>query len=197
MMKPLQKPLAVIRSVDLASAPKWGLTVLSMSLIAACSTPAPPSAPPVEAKAAEAPAPQPVAEQSTVAVVVATTESPRDAFERALSGVAKESVFFDFDRFAIKSDQVTAITDNAQLASSYPSDYLTLQGNCDERGSREYNLALGQRRADAVKTRLVLLGIAEERIETISFGKEKPRELCHSETCWSENRRADFVHELK
>src|SRR6266403_1654591 len=75
----------------------------------------------------------------------------------------------------------------------YANDYLTLQGNCDERGSREYNLALGQRRADAVKQRLRLLGIPETRVETVSFGKEKPRELCHNESCWSMNRRVDFV----
>jgi peptidoglycan-associated lipoprotein len=68
-----------------------------------------------------------------------------------------------------------------------------LKGNCDERGSREYNLALCQRRADAVKQSMILLGVPQERIETISFGKEKPRALCDEQTCWAKNRRADFV----
>ena len=119
------------------------------------------------------------------------------AFERMRSGLTDRSVYFDFDKYAIKPDQNSAITDNAKLATTYSSDNVTLQGNCDERGSREYNLALGQRRADAVKQRLVLLGVPESRIETVSFGKEKPRATCHNESCWSQNRRADFVHEWK
>jgi peptidoglycan-associated lipoprotein len=119
------------------------------------------------------------------------------AFEKMRAALTSQSVYFDFDKAMIKPDQVTAITENAKLASTYSNDSVTLQGNCDERGSREYNLALGQRRADAVKQRLVLLGVPETRIETISFGKEKPRALCHDETCWSQNRRADFVHQWK
>jgi len=118
-------------------------------------------------------------------------------FEKMRDGVTRESVYFDFDKSAIKPDQLGAITDNAKVATTYSNDYVTLQGNCDERGSREYNLALGQRRADAVKQRMVLLGVPDGRIETISFGKEKPRALCHDESCWSQNRRVDFVHEWK
>ena len=120
-----------------------------------------------------------------------------EAFERMRAGVTNTAVYFDFDKALIKSDQTATITDNAKLASSFSSDYVTLQGNCDERGSREYNLALGQRRADAVRERLLLLGVPESRIETVSFGREKPRSLCHNETCWQENRRADFVHAWK
>jgi len=119
------------------------------------------------------------------------------AFERARSALTVTSVYFDYDKSVIKPDQVSAITENGNLANAYANDYLTLQGNCDERGSREYNLALGQRRADAVKQRLLLLGIPETRVETVSFGKEKPRDLCHNESCWSLNRRADFVHAWK
>jgi peptidoglycan-associated lipoprotein len=119
------------------------------------------------------------------------------AFERMRAGLSEKSVYFDFDKYAIKSDQVQTITDNGKLAATYSNDFVTLQGNCDERGSREYNLALGQRRADAVRERLVLIGIPQSRIETISFGKEKPKALCHNESCWSINRRADFVHEWK
>ena len=119
------------------------------------------------------------------------------AFERMRATVQNESVYFDFDKYSIRPDQTQAITDNARLGTTYSNDFVTLQGNCDERGSREYNLALGQRRADAVKQRMVLLGIVEARIETVSFGKEKPRALCHDESCWSQNRRVDFVHEWK
>jgi len=71
---------------------------------------------------------------------------------------------------------------------------VTLQGNTDERGTREYNIALGQRRADAVKKMMVLYGAQEIQIETVSFGKEKPRREGHDETAWTENRRVDIVH---
>jgi peptidoglycan-associated lipoprotein len=115
-----------------------------------------------------------------------------EAFERMRSALAN-SVYFDFDKYAIRPEASPVIEEHAKLASSYANDHLTLQGNCDERGSREYNLALGQRRADAVKQKLTLLGIPETQIETISFGKEKPRAACHEEKCWSQNRRVDFV----
>jgi peptidoglycan-associated lipoprotein len=120
-----------------------------------------------------------------------------EAFERARSSLSGSSVYFDFDQSAIKSEADSLIAQHAKLLQSYPNDKLTLQGNCDERGSREYNLALGQRRADGVKEKLVLMGIPASRIDTVSFGKEKPRELCHEERCWSENRRADFVDTWK
>ena len=192
MKKSVHDLAAAVRSVDLASTPKRGLAVLCMSVVAACSTPAAPPPPQAEASEPSAPPAQPTQAPQPVA---APTESLLQAFERMRSGVARESVFFDFDQFGVKPDRVSAIADNAKLASTYSNDYLTLQGNCDERGSREYNLALGQRRADAVKGRLVLLGIPDERIETLSFGKEKPRARCNDEACWAENRRADFVHE--
>jgi peptidoglycan-associated lipoprotein len=118
-------------------------------------------------------------------------------FERMRAALTQTGVYFDFDMAVIRPDQIGTIEDNGKLAANYSSDFVTLQGNCDERGSREYNLALGQRRADAVRQRLVLMGVPETRIETISFGKEKPRALCHNETCWRENRRADFVHTWK
>jgi peptidoglycan-associated lipoprotein len=119
------------------------------------------------------------------------------AFERMRAAKAGDSVYFNFDRSAIEADQTAAISEHSKLAIAFSNDHVTLQGNCDERGGREYNLALGQRRADAVKQSMALLGVPQERIETISFGKEKPRALCHEERCWADNRRADFVDEWK
>jgi peptidoglycan-associated lipoprotein len=172
--------------------------VLLVTLTAACSTPAPPAPAPAPPPPAPAPAPPPPPPPPPPkAEPVAPAESPMQVFERMRAALGSRSVYFDYDKSLIKPDQVTTITDNAKLASTYSSDFVTLQGNCDERGSREYNLALGQRRADAVKQRLLLLGIPESRIETISFGKEKPKALCHDESCWSVNRRADFVHDWK
>lgn len=166
-----------------------------VSLMAACSTTAPPPAPSAPAPQAEQPAaPTPVAPPPPAKPEpVAQQESPQQAFERMRATLDNQSVYFDFDRSAIRPDQRSAVTEHAKLANAYANDRITLQGNCDERGGREYNLALGQRRADAVKKRLTLLGVADGRIETVSFGKEKPRALCHEEKCWAENRRADFV----
>jgi peptidoglycan-associated lipoprotein len=172
--------------------------IAGAALLAACSsTPTTTSAPvtPQAAAPVAAPAAPPVSRPTTVATVVAPSPTPLQAFEKSRTNVAKESVFFDFDKSAIKSDQIPAIEDNAKLADAYARDRVIVQGNCDERGGREYNLALGQRRADEVKDRLKLLGVPVARIETVSFGEEKPRATCHDESCWAENRRADFVHQ--
>jgi peptidoglycan-associated lipoprotein len=163
------------------------------ALLAACSsTPPPPVEPP---KAVVAPPPAPVAPPPppAAATVAVPPESPMQMFERERARLADRSVFFGYDQFSITPDQVSSIEDHARLAQKFTSDQVTLQGNCDERGGREYNLALGEKRANAVKSRLVLLGVPGTRISTVSFGKEKPRAQCHDESCWSQNRRADFV----
>jgi peptidoglycan-associated lipoprotein len=170
--------------------------LLPAALLAACSTPLPPPPP------APAPVPRAAAFETVPSVVlkparIEAAESPMAAFGRMRAATAGDSVYFDFEGSAIKSDQTAAVSEHAKLAIAFSNDHVTLQGNCDERGSREYNLALGQRRADAVKQSMVLLGVPQERIETISLGKEKPRALCHEESCWVENRRADFVDEWK
>jgi peptidoglycan-associated lipoprotein len=163
-------------------------------MLAACSTPSPstpsPAPPPQAAAPVQSSSPP---SQPAKPMQVAATPSPMLAFEQALSTLNGKSLYFDYDKYAIKPDEDALVLQHARLLETYPSDSVTLQGNCDERGSSEYNLALGQRRADAVKQRLVLLGVPASRIETVSFGKEKPRETCHAESCWKVNRRADFV----
>ena len=106
-------------------------------------------------------------------------------------------MFFPYDSASVASDQYSALDRHARLENAYANDYIVLQGNCDERGGREYNLALGQRRAEAVKERLAMLGVPEGRIEAISYGKEKPRATCHQEKCWAQDRRVDFVDSWK
>jgi peptidoglycan-associated lipoprotein len=172
--------------------------MLAASLMAACSTTTPPAPAPAPAPApqAAAPVPPPPAPPAKP-TPVAQTESPMQLFERARAAMADKSVYFDFDKYAVSAQFDPLISEHAKLVNTYANDYLTLQGNCDERGSREYNLALGQRRADSVRRKLVLLGVPEARIETVSFGKEKPREPCHEERCWAQNRRADFVDAWK
>ena len=169
------------------------------SLLAACSTTTPPAAPSAAPMQTPAPAASPQAEVAPPAksAPVVQQESPQQIFERLRTDLDPRSVYFDFDKSALREDQYSAIGEHARVANNYTNDHITLQGNCDERGGHEYNLALGQRRADAVKKRLAYLGVAESRVETVSLGKEKPRALCHEEKCWAEKRRADFIDAWK
>jgi peptidoglycan-associated lipoprotein len=124
-------------------------------------------------------------------------ESPQDAFEQRRAELARESLHFDFDDAVVDDEQSSIVIDHVQLAQDYPSDQLRVEGHCDERGGAEYNLALGERRAEAVKRSLMLLGIAEARIDTVSWGKGRPRATCHDESCWADNRRVDIRHALR
>jgi peptidoglycan-associated lipoprotein len=108
--------------------------------------------------------------------------------------LSKRSVYFDFDKSNIKDEYTPLIKAHASYLAGHKDAGITIQGNCDERGSREYNIALGHRRAESVKKMMEVLGAAGKQIETVSFGKEKPRATCHEESCWKENRRADIVY---
>jgi peptidoglycan-associated lipoprotein len=104
-----------------------------------------------------------------------------------------KDAFFDLDKADLSDDARNALTKDAEFLRSYPQVRISVEGHCDERGSTEYNLGLGQRRAEAAKNYLISLGISGERVETVSFGKEKPFCTEHEESCWHENRRAHFV----
>jgi peptidoglycan-associated lipoprotein len=101
--------------------------------------------------------------------------------------------FFDLDKSDLRPDAREALTKNAEFLRSYPDIRISIEGHCDERGSTEYNLGLGERRADAAKNYLASLGIAANRIDTVSWGKERPFCTEHDESCWQQNRRAHFV----
>ena len=101
--------------------------------------------------------------------------------------------YFDFDKADIRPDARAALTTTADFLKKYPRFKVTIEGHCDERGSTEYNLGLGDRRASAVKQFLVSLGISPDRLSTVSYGKEKPFCLEHAEACWQQNRRGHFV----
>ena len=109
--------------------------------------------------------------------------------------LSKRSIFYDFDKFDVKDEYRPLIEAHAKFLREHPEMKMLIQGNTDERGSREYNLALGQRRADAVKQMLQLLGASSEQIETLSFGEEKPKSQGHDEAAWAENRRADIRYQ--
>ena len=108
--------------------------------------------------------------------------------------LSKRSVFFDYDSFIIKDEFKPLVTAHAQYLTRNRSAKIVIQGNTDERGSREYNIALGQRRADSVKQMMMLLGAQETQIETVSFGEEKPRAQGSDEAAFSQNRRGDIVY---
>ena len=103
------------------------------------------------------------------------------------------SVYFDYDEFKLRSDAQGTLKSNAQLMRDNPSWQVQIEGNCDERGSDEYNLALGKKRAEAAKSYLVDMGIDATRIATISYGEENPAVQGSTEMAWSKNRRDDFV----
>lgn len=110
------------------------------------------------------------------------------------SPLSKRSIFFDYDSFTVRDEYRTVIEAHAAYLMTRRNARAILQGNADSRGSREYNLALGQKRAEAVRKALAVLGVQEEQIEAVSFGEEKPRAVGESEQDFAENRRADIVY---
>lgn len=108
--------------------------------------------------------------------------------------LAKRSIHFDFDAYTVKSAYQPLLQAHAQYLRSHPNRHVMIQGNTDERGTTEYNLALGERRSEAVLHDLETLGVPDSQIEAVSFGKEKPQALGHDEASWEHNRRADLVY---
>ncbi|MGH9685386.1 MAG: peptidoglycan-associated lipoprotein Pal [Candidatus Acidiferrales bacterium] len=126
----------------------------------------------------------------------ATNEQPSTAAQPSLNELFEQNVkdaFFDFNKSDIRGDAREALTKDAEFLRSYPQVKVTLEGHCDERGSTEYNIGLGERRAQAAKNYLISLGIPASRMDTVSWGKERPFCTEHNESCWSQNRRAHFV----
>jgi len=110
------------------------------------------------------------------------------------SPLSKRSVYFDFDSFVLRPEFQPLVEAHARFLLAHSDVRMLIQGNADERGSREYNLALGQKRADALRRALGLLGVSDSQIESVSLGEEKPRCTDSSEQCWAENRRADMLY---
>jgi peptidoglycan-associated lipoprotein len=106
-----------------------------------------------------------------------------------------KDIFFEYDKYDIRSDQQAAVQADATFLNQHPNVNITLEGHCDERGSTEYNLALGDNRANATKNALVQAGVGANRIRTISYGKEKPFCTDHTEACWQQNRRGHLVYQ--
>lgn len=143
------------------------------------------SAPPVDTKPAAAPE-----AKSAVAPVNTVTS---DNLAAGPGGVAK-IIYFDYDSFVVKAEFQSAIEGHAQFLKNNPRAKVSLEGHTDERGGREYNLALGQKRADAVRQSLSLLGVSAAQVESVSFGEEKPAVQGSDESAFSKNRRVEFFY---
>ncbi|HKD64429.1 MAG TPA: peptidoglycan-associated lipoprotein Pal [Candidatus Acidoferrales bacterium] len=126
----------------------------------------------------------------------AAVVAPSSGTPAGISELFEQNVrdaFFDFNKADIRPDARDALTKDAEFLRSYSTVHITIEGHCDERGSTEYNLGLGQRRAQASKNYLVSLGISADRIDTVSWGKERPFCTESAEECWQQNRRGHFV----
>lgn len=110
-----------------------------------------------------------------------------------IASVISDTIHFELDKFNVDTESESILRSQAQWLTRYPTKSITIEGHCDERGTREYNLALGERRANAAKTALVAMGIAAGRIQTVSYGKERPIALGSDEASWAKNRRAVTV----
>ena len=121
--------------------------------------------------------------------------APPSATEEELFSRNVKDIYFDYDKYDVRAAEQASLQGDAGFLQQHPNIHITIEGHCDERGSTEYNLALGTSRADAVKNALIQAGVAGDRIKTISYGKEKPFCTESNESCWQQNRRGHFVYE--
>jgi peptidoglycan-associated lipoprotein len=178
------------------------LVIAVMVVTAACAKkkPAPvaqAAPPPVTATTPTAPAVPPAPPQRVEESVPVPQIGEDTIGTRSLEDLNRDSpfrpAFFSLDSADLDDPGRAIVAANAEIMKKYPTWVVTIEGHCDERGTAEYNLALGERRAVAVKTYLVALGVAPDRLRTVSYGKEFPFDIGHAEPAWAKNRRAHFV----
>ncbi|MBG6221644.1 MULTISPECIES: peptidoglycan-associated lipoprotein Pal [unclassified Janthinobacterium] len=159
------------------------------ALLSACSTPV---------KVAETPvverAPEKVAAPVDTRQVQPVTTASVDPLDDPKGVLANRSIYFDFDKYVVREADTAVVQNHAGYLVKTPSRKILIQGNTDERGGAEYNLALGQKRAEAVRKSMAALGVPEGQMEAVSLGKEKPKAQGSNEAAWAENRRADIVY---
>ncbi len=146
-----------------------------------------PTPPPVEEKKASEP--QAVVEEKAPVKEAKKEEAPKIT--------ALESIHFDFDKYNIRPPDREILARHAEWLKNHKNAQVIIEGHCDERGTVEYNLALGERRANAAKKYLVSLGVEADRLKTVSYGKERPIDPRHNEEAWAKNRRAEFIIEYQ
>lgn len=137
---------------------------------------------------------QPVKPPTVARVDLAARPSGMSPLKDPNNVLSKRSIFYDLDQFDIKSQYKDLVEAHARYLRDNPRTKMLVQGNTDERGSREYNVGLGQRRSEGVKRMLILLGAKEEQVESVSLGEEKPQAEGQGEAAWSKNRRSDILY---
>jgi peptidoglycan-associated lipoprotein len=160
------------------------LSVVSVALLSACSSTK------LDTQVSDAKGSAP-ASVSAVASVVADHLNPNSLISK------ERSVYFDFDKFDIKADQTAVVERQGKYLAGKAGLTIRAEGNADERGGREYNLALGQKRAEAVVRGLKAYGVKDGQVEPVSFGSEKPQAAGHDEAAWAQNRRVDLAYPTK
>ncbi|MDD5384104.1 MAG: peptidoglycan-associated lipoprotein Pal [Gallionella sp.] len=158
------------------------ISIVLVNLLAACASEKPKEVAPAPAPKAEAPK----------AALAPAAKAEVDPLNDPASILAKRSVYYPFDVAVVQDADKPVVQAHAKYLSEHANRKVRLEGNCDERGSNEYNLGLGQRRADGVNKMLVLGGAKADQLESVSYGEEKPRASGHDEASWSQNRRTDL-----
>ena len=168
------------------------LAACTVALLSACSTPAPAPAPaPEPVKAAPAPAPAPAPVAAPVAAPLAAYLDPNSSIYK------NRSVYFDFDKYTVKPEFDALVADHGKFLAANPNVAIKVEGNTDDRGSAEYNLALGQKRAQALITALKVQGVKDSQLEAVSYGKEKPKATGSDDESRAQNRRDDIIYPSK
>jgi peptidoglycan-associated lipoprotein len=162
---------------------RFALAIAAISALAACKSGVKPETAAADNGATAATNPENVAQVSA------------DELNNPNGPLAKRSVYFDFDSYSVSQQYQPLIGAHARYLQSHPARHVLIQGNTDERGTSEYNLALGQKRAEAVRRSLTTLGVPDNQLEAVSLGKEKPVATGHDEASWAQNRRADLVYQ--
>jgi peptidoglycan-associated lipoprotein len=180
---------------------KWIIGLFAAALLAGCQSTSTQDPAPIEEKAPGAAAGAGAAGGTTTSGVTtapvggaATGAGATSPLKDPKNILSKRIVYFDYDSYVVKDEYKALVEAHAKYLQANKSAKVTLQGHTDERGTREYNIALGQKRADAVKKLMLLLGATEMQVETVSFGKEKPKAEGHDEGAWAMNRRVEIVY---
>jgi peptidoglycan-associated lipoprotein len=166
------------------------LIVVAAAALSACSSPKLNPTPVVEQPVAKAAPPAP--DNHEIKPVETGSVDPLNDPKGVL---ANRSVYFDFDSYTVRDDGKPVVENHSAYLTQHKDRKILIQGNTDERGGTEYNLALGQKRAEAVRKAMAALGVSDSQMEAVSLGKEKPKALGHDEAAWAENRRADIVYQ--
>jgi len=168
------------------------LVIVAVAMLAGCA-----STPPAGSQAGvEDRTPSANSQQggSAVTPVAPSAEQQANPLKDPNNILSKRSIYYDFDKYNIKDQYKPLLQAHADYLAKHPNAKMLIQGNTDERGSREYNIALGQRRADGVKKMLELMGAPDNQIEAVSLGEEKPRCTEQTEACYAQNRRSDMLY---